>query len=199
MKNIKKTTLAVLLIIFVFPAISEGETSALEINANSTDMELKFDTQLELYETPVGLGVGAINSDNDYFIFNVNVMIKDAVFMPALMLGLGFKGLLGQTKIDSKEFDIGALNFLITGEYDFRVDSSNLPVSASASLCWAPESLGFADTERYVEFTFSVYAYVVSNAAIVAGYREIEARFSDDPDNKTKSDSALFVGCKLVF
>lgn len=195
----KRLALTAVLIILAFPQIFWGEPINLEINANSTDLEGKIDTQLEFYESYANIGFGAIYSDNDYLISNLNFAINDQIFTPGLTLGLGFKGLLGEAEINSHDFDLMAISFLVFGEYDFRKEFSNLPIMASVSLSLAPGPLSFSESKRYFDFYSAIYFYLIKNGAFVAGYRAIQARFDSPSGEEKKSDDALFFGIKLSF
>lgn len=195
----KRLALAVMLIILIFPIISRGEPVNFEINVNTTDLEGKIDTQFEFYESYLNLGFGTIYSDNEYLISNLNLALKDEVFMPGLTLGLGFKGLVGETEINDKDFDLMAISFLVVGEYDFRKEFSDLPLVASAGISLAPGPLSFSESKRYMDFTSAVYLYVIRNGAFFLGYRIIKARFDDSSREVKMSDDALFFGIKLGF
>ncbi|MDY6844757.1 MAG: hypothetical protein SVW57_11755, partial [Thermodesulfobacteriota bacterium] len=148
----RKTAVILLLSVLMLPSISQAETLSFEINANSDDIEGKVEAQFYIYETPLHAGFGIIYSDKDYILSNLNFALKSEIFISALTLGLGFKGVFGEADIALKEFDVGVLSFLIQGEYDFRKDISNLPISICLSFSVAPDPLSFSDTERYYEF-----------------------------------------------
>ena len=168
MNNIKETALAAILIFLIFPVTSRAANTSIEISVNSSEMEGNIETQVYAHETPLTLGAGFIYSD-DYWVSNLHIAIIDEVLMPALSLGLGFRGVVGEAEIHDIDYDLGALCFEFVGGYDFRKDASNLPISASARVSLAPKVLSFRDTERYVEFNTSVSFHINNNAAVFAG------------------------------
>ncbi len=201
MINKKKIIITVMLFTLVFPLISHGETFDFEMNANSTDVEGKLNAQLPVYGTYLSTGVGIITSEDDdsYWLSNLNAALKDNILSDSLTFGLGFKGLFGQAEVDNQEYKIRALNFFGIGEYDFRRTNLKLPLSLSLSYSMSPTPLNFSDTKKYQEFIFTVYGHIVGNAAIIAGYRNIDARFDADPDDVKHSEDAYFFGIKLIF
>ncbi len=203
MIKINKIILTVLLFTLVFPIISHGKTFDFELNANSTDVEGKLNVQFPVYGTYLSVGAGAIVSDNDddddYWVSNVNAALKDEVLLEALTLGLGFKGLTGQADVHNEDFNIRSLCFLALGEFDFRKTNIRLPISLSLSYAMSPNPLNFSDTKKYQEFISAVYVHIGNNAAAVAGYRNIDARFDDDSSEAKHSDGAFFFGIKLLF
>ncbi len=201
MIKINKIILTVLLFTLVFPIISHGETFDFELNANSTDVEGKLNAQLPAYSTYLYVGVGAIFSDNDddYWVANVSAALKDEVLLEALTIGLGFKGLTGQADVHNEDFNIRSLSFLALGEYDFRKTNIRLPISLSLSYAMSPTPLNFSDTKKYQEFISTVYVHIGNSASAVVGYRNIDARFDDDPGEAKHSDDAFFFGIKLLF
>ena len=191
-----------MLFTLIFHLTSHGETFDFEMNANSTDVEGKINAQLPVYGTYLNTGVGIISSEDDddsYWLSNLNAALKDNILSESLTFGLGFKGLFGQAEVDNKEYKIRALNFLVIGEYDFRRTNLKLPLSLSLSYSTSPTPLNFSDTKKYQEFIFAVYGHIVGNAAVVAGYRNIDARYDADPNDVKHSDDAYFFGIKLMF
>ncbi len=196
---IKKPFLILFILFLSFPAMVYAETITLELNANSTDVEGKFETKLQRYETDLRLGGGILFSKDNNLISNITFSLKDDIFIPALTLGLGFKGIYGRTDIDDTDYNVMALGFLLLGEYDFRKDYTQLPISIAANFSFSPTPLSFMDTEQYMDFNIALYFHIVDNASILAGYRNIETNINTDPDEVKETDDAIFFGCRLSF
>ena len=199
MINIKKTAFAVILIFVLFPVMSQAANTDLEINVNSSDVEVDIESNFLPYETPILFGVGVMSSDNNYWISNVRIAVIDEVFVPALNLGLGLKIAVGKADILNVEYDLTALCFQFLGRYDFRKRvASKLPISASASFSVAPGVLSFSNSERYTEFKSTVSFHIKKSAAVFFGYRREEARFKNTIEIDL-DDDGVFFGFKLSF
>jgi len=197
MNKIKKTVLAAILILLIFPVTSQAKDTSIEINVNNSDVEVDIETQFHGLETPLAVGAGFIYCD-DYWISNLHMTIIDEAFIPALNLGLGFRAVVGEVEIHDIDYDLGALCFELLGGYDFRKSVSKLPISVSARVSAAPKVLSFRDAERYVEFNTSVSFHINNNASVFAGYRLIDFRF-EDPVDTDWDDDAVFLGFRLSF
>lgn len=190
-------------ILFLFlPVMAFGETTGLELNVNASDVEGKFEFRLPDYEADIMPGAGVLFSDDNYLLSNLNISIRDQIFSPALSLGVGFKGTFGTVEKPNSggNYDLGAFGFLLIGEYDFRQDPNvAVPVSLVATFSGSPDPLCFMDTERFFDFTFTVYGHIIKHASILAGYRHLNFHFGENANEVTVNDNAVFVGCKLHF
>jgi hypothetical protein len=199
MINIQKTAFVVILIFVLFPVVSQAANTDLEIDINSTDVEVDIESYYLRYETPILFGAGVISSDENYWVSNVRMAVIDEVFVPPLSLGLGFKASYGKADILDVEHDLAALSFQFLGRYDFRKRvTSKLPISAKASFSIAPSVLSFGDTERYTEFKISVNFHINKSAAVFVGYRIEEARLTNAIEVDLDDDDVFF-GIKLSF
>ena len=199
MIEIKKTAFVVILIFVLFPVVSQAANTNLQINVNSSDVEIDIESYLLTYETPILFGAGVISSDENYWISNVRIAVVDEVFVPPLNLGLGFKVAYGKADIFDVEYDLAALCFHFLGKYDFRKRAtSTLPISAAASFSVAPGVLSFGNTERYTEFKITVNFHINKSAAVLVGYRTEQARFINSIEVDLDDDDVFF-GFKLSF
>lgn len=205
--NIKKIVLVIILTALLFPGIVQAENTTIGLNINSADIEAWIETQLKPYNTPLVLGAGFLYSEDDnygrdeydkYKIGNVHMAVKDEMFVPGLSLGLGFKGVLGETEIYNRDYDIGAICFQFLGGYDFRKNTTRLPISITANLSISPKMLSFLDTEKYMEFTSAVNFHINAYAAAFVGYRIIDIEF-DEPVEEDLDDKTIFGGIKISF
>ena len=178
---------------------SYARTYKLQIYANSDDFEAGIASESLISDAVLSMGGGVVFSENDYRMGNVHFALKDEVFMPALTLGLGFKGILGTAEVDNEDYDIISIGFMLLGEYDFRKVYYNLPVLIYSNVTGSPDPLSFGDTDTYLEFNIGIKGYIVKSAAIVFGYKSLEVRFNDDPDEKKLIDDAFYFGVELAF
>ena len=196
--NTKKIALTIILAVFIFPGIVVAANTSIGVSVGSSEAEGWVDTQLNPYNAPLILGGGFLYSDDDYWIANAHMTVKDEVFIPGLSLGLGFKGVLGEVEIYRRDYDVGAFCLQFLGEYDFRKNATRLPIGISASIAGAPEILSFRDTERYIEFNTTFNFYINNWATAFAGYRKIDIEF-DEPVDRDWDDDAIFGGIRISF
>lgn len=196
---IKKILLALALTLLIFPGISFGETFTIELNANSSDVEGKFEARLPGYETSLNLGGGVLYGKDERLISNVNFFLKDEIFLPALTLGLGFKGIYGYQTYGDTNYDIAGLGFLLLGEYDFRIDYPRVPILISVNSSLVPGPLAFKYAEQYFDVVLTAYVYLVDNAALLVGYRNIDIKLKIDDTQYREKDNAAFFGCRILF
>jgi hypothetical protein len=179
---------------------SDARTYNFQVYANSDDFEAAIESESLVSDAVMTVGGGVAFSENDYRMGNIHFGLKDEVFMPALTLGLGFKGILGTAEEDDEEdYDIISIGFMLLGEYDFRKVYYNLPVLIFSNFTGSPDPLCFGDTDTYLEFNVGVKGYIVDSAAIVFGYKSLEVRFDDDPDENKLIDDAFYFGVELSF
>ncbi len=198
MISIKRVALIVALLAFILPGASLAEDLSVEIYASSEDIDLKISRESPFYDNYMEAGF-ALYYGEDYLISNVNLALKGEVATPGLILGLGFKGLLGEVEIQNRDLDLMGVSFFVLGEYDFEESFFNLPVNISMSISMAPEPLCFSDTDKYLEFYSAIYLYIVKNGAIGIIYRSFEAHFEGPSGEVEESDDAVLLGIKLSF
>lgn len=193
-----------MLIVAVLLPVAAGvcaeNTVLVEINANSSDVEGRVVGTIFRHQADVKAGGGILYSDDDYLISHLSLSLNDSVFTEALSLGIGFKGVYGRFENDiAPNDDLGAIGFLVCGEYDFNKHPLQWPVTISADVSLAPSPLSFGDTDQYLDANISVCGFVHRNAGVVLGYRYVEAKFDYEPGNAKHADDAIFLGCRLVF
>ena len=196
--NFRKIALAVILTIMILPGIAAAANTSIGVNVGSSEVEGWVDTQLDPYKTPLLLGVGFLYSDDDYWIANGHIAVKDEVFIPGLSLGLGFKGVVGEVEVLRRDYDVAAFCLMFLGEYDFRKNGTRLPIGISVSIAGAPEILSARDTEQYIEFSSTFNFYINNWATAFAGYRKIDIEF-DKPIVRDWDDDAFFGGIRISF
>jgi hypothetical protein len=190
----------ILILIFgVWCRTSGARTYRAQIYANSDDFMAKVESESLISDAVLKVGAGFAFSEGDYQMGNVFFAVQDEVFIPALTLGLGFKGVMGTADVDDDDYNIAAIGFMALGEYDFRKIYYNLPVLIYANFTGSPDPLSFDDTDTYLELDMGVKGYIVRNAAVVLGFRSIEVRFDEDSDKIKLNDDAFYFGVEISF
>ena len=188
-------------VVAMFPYSVSAVDTSIELNVNANDVEGRVDVKLRPLEIPLSVGGGFIYSDNStkYWLANVNAVVKDEVFTPALSLGVGLKGVFGTTDFPLESVDTTAIPFLFLADYDFRKMSLNWPISFAASLGYAPEVISFSDTKEYLEFYLSGFFHINHFAALYAGYRRIDIDYEKSAISRNLTDDAVFFGVRMSF
>ncbi len=200
MKGMGKRAISIAcLLLLLAPSLAAAEMFNCQLNVNSSDLEGKIEGQVYQYQADLFAGAGFLFSKNDYWVGNVNVTVRDSVLSPALNVGLGLKGIMGRADYDYADFSAYALGFMILGEYDFRKDYTQWPVSISTGFTIAPSVLSFGDTDRYIDGNVTVYGHIMKNAAILVGYRYTDMRFKTRLYRAKKADDAVFIGARFSF
>ena len=188
-------------VVAVFPYSVSAVDTAIELNVNADDVEGRVDVKFRPMEVPLSVGGGFIYSSNStkYWLANVNAVVKDEMFTPALSLGVGLKGVFGNTDFPLESVDTAAIPFLFLADYDFRKMSLNLPISFAASLGYAPEAISFSDTKEYLEFYLSGYFHINHFAALYVGYRHLDIDYEKSAISRSLTEDAVFFGVRMSF
>jgi hypothetical protein len=199
MLNFGKYIVLCLFVTLLYSGAAYAQKITLELNANAEDVEAKADVQFPAYEALANIGGGIILSPDDYTIGNIHFIIKDEVFVPALILGLGFKGTIGKVEIHDADFDLDALGFMFMGEYDLRQIYAKIPICIYGDISASPGPLSFSETEDYLDMNAGVRVYIVKQAAVVLGFRHLNTKFENGHEDKKASFDAFFLGLQLNF
>jgi hypothetical protein len=170
-----------------------------EMYANADDVILGLESETPIAEAILNVGGGGIFSHEDYRIGNLYFSLKDEVFIPALTLGLGLKGVLGTAEDDNQDYDLAGVGFVVLGEYDFRKVYYNFPLVVQSDFTGAPNPMTYGDADNYTEFNLRLKGYVVKSAALVLGYKNIVVRFDKDSDDYKLSDDIIYFGIEFSF
>ena len=189
----------IVFIIMITSGISFASTYELEVNAGHSAIEGRLDRTTTIEKGLLTTGIGAVYNDDDYKIANVKLTLGNGISLPELKFNLGFKGLLGNIEKDNKDGDLMAVGFLFLGKYSIPETISPIPIDVSVGFSYAPDSLCFLDSDRYLDFRTSLDFRIVKNAAIILGYRYIKVRFDDNRGRWEMSDDAVFLGYQLRF
>ena len=197
--DIKKIIGQIVFIMLITSGISFASTYELEVNAGRSVIEGRFDRVTTVKQGLLTTGIGAIYDDDDYKIANVKLTLGNGASLPELRFNLGFKGVLGDVEKGNKDGDLMAVGFLFLGKYSIPETISPIPIDVSVGFSYAPDSLCFSDSDRYLDFRASLDFHIVKNATIILGYRYIKVRFDDNRGQWEMSDDAVFVGYQLRF
>ena len=140
-----------------------------EMYANAEDVVLGVASETPLSEAMLTVGAGGIFSREDYRIGNLHFTLKDEVFIPALTLGLGLKGVLGTAEDDHEDYNLAGVGFVFLGEYDFRKVYYNFPLVLQSDVTSAPNPMTSGDTESYTEFNLLVKGICGKNGGSCPG------------------------------
>ena len=197
--DIRKIIGQIVFIIMITSGISFASTYELEVNAGHSAIEGRLDRTTTIEKGLLTTGIGAVYNDDDYKIANVKLTLGNGISLPELKFNLGFKGLLGNIEKDNKDGDLMAVGFLFLGKYSIPETISPIPIDVSVGFSYAPDSLCFLDSDRYLDFRASLDFRIVKNAAIILGYRYIKVRFDDNRGRWEMSDDAVLIGYQLRF
>jgi len=197
--DIKRIIGQIVFIIMITSGISFAGTYELEVNAGRSTIEGRLDRVMTVKQGLLTTGIGAIYNDDDYKIANVKLTLGNGASLPELRFNLGFKGVLGNIEKGNKDGDLMAVGFLFLGKYSIPETISPIPIDVSVGFSYAPDSLCFSDSDKYLDFRASLDFHIVKNAAIILGYRHIKVRFDDNRGQWEMSDDAVFIGYRLKF
>jgi len=201
MRKIAHLTIAAVCCLLILPAAVDAANTSVELNVNDDEVQANIDVRTDPFQTPLIVGAGFLYSDNgkEYWISNIHAAVQDQVLVPALSLGLGLKGLFGNTDFGPRDFDTSALAFQFMGDYDFRKTAANLPLSVGAGFDYAPEVLSFGDTDEYKYFYSQLAFHINEYAAVFVGYRDLEIDYKDSGDRAELSEDAVYLGVGFTF
>ena len=173
----------------------------MHLNIGDKFIEGRVDVKPNPDAYPLSVGGGFIinEKDPDYWLGNVNFSLQDEVFVPALSLGLGLKGVFGTTDFVTGDRDTLALPIEFLAGYDFRKSPVNIPVSLLATLAYAPSALSFSDTDKYLEFYTTGSFHINYYAAVYVGYRKLEIDYEAGGRKDELSDDAWLIGVRFTF
>ena len=197
--SIFKIVASVFAIMILAPGITLADAT-IELNVNDSDVQARLDVTAKPSATPLTIGAEFLYSDDDNFWLSaLNAAIKDEVFAPGLNLGLGFKGIFGETDTAVGDLTTLALAFQFLAEYDLRETRSKWPLSLDAKMGWAPDILSFSDTKDYFEFYTAVYVHINYWAAIFLGYRDIKIEYENGVKDQKLDYDAFYIGARISF
>lgn len=193
--------IAALACLLMVPAAAIAANTAVELNVNSDQVEAGIDVRTDPFQAPLIVGAGFLYSDDgeEYWLANLHAAVKDEVLLPALSLGLGLKGLFGNTDFGPRDFDTSALAFQFLGDYDLRKTAANIPLSLSAGFDYAPEVISFGDTDEYRHFYCQLAFHINDYAAVFVGYRDLNIDYKDGGERAELSDDAGYLGVRFSF
>jgi hypothetical protein len=197
-------TMKLIYVLMVFSIVMATSTVAarsyrLEMYVNGSDILLGLESEAPVEEAILNIGGGFIFSGEDYTIGDLHFSLKGEAFIPALTLGLGLKGVLGEAEDGKDDYDLAGLGFVVLGEYDFRKVYYNFPIVVQSDVTFAPTTLAFGDTDDYTEFDLRLKGYIVQSAALVLGYKKIIINFDQGSDDYKLSDDILYFGFEFWF
>ena len=200
-KTMKSIVIVGLSVVCMLLAVSPtfARSFRFEMYANADDVVLGVESETPLAEAIFAVGGGGVFSRDEYRIGNLHFALKDEVFIPALTLGLGLKGVLGTAEDNHDDYELAALGFVVLGEYDFRKVYYNFPIVVQSDITSAPKPMTSADADGYTEFNLRVKGYLVKSAALVLGYKNIVVPLDKGSDDYKLSDDMIYFGIEFSF
>ena len=201
MKHVASFALTVIVIWAATLSPAAALETNLSLNVGDKIVEGRVDVKPNPEQYPLSVGGGFIinEKDTDYWLANANFSLQDEMFVPALSLGLGLKGVFGTTDFATGERDTFALPIEFLAGFDFRKSSVNIPVSLFASLAYAPSVLSFSDTDKYLEFYTTGSFHINYYASVYVGFRKLEIDYDAGGRKDELSDDAWLLGVKFSF
>ncbi len=201
MKRLAIAVSAIILVVAAMQSFAAAAETNLQLNIGDKFIEGRVDVKPKPDTYPLSVGGGFIVSDNnpDYWLGNVNFSLQDEVFVPALSLGLGLKGVFGRSDFATGDRDTFALPIEFLVGYDFRKSSVNIPVSLFGSLAYAPSALSFSDTDEYFETYTTASFHINYYASVYVGYRKLVIDYKAGGRNDELDDDAWLIGVKFSF
>lgn len=194
----KKNIIGFVLILMLFPAntyaknFQFGIAASADVVAGSAEMSLQQDFG------SVCFGGGVLHHDEDYSVGNLLIALKTNRLSPEFRYGLGFKGLYGKVDAESGAYDdyLTAVGFWLGMDYELHASLNplNIPIELSADLTFAPDSMSFEDSRRYLEVKGGFKLWILENACIYLACQYTDMEFESTSHGKWDRDDTIFLG-----
>lgn len=160
-------------LILMIPTISTAESWDLSLSAGNDSVIAGIHKKSYLDTGYMRIGGNGIFLDDDETEANLgkfDFTVGTDTLMPGMNVDIGLFTALGSVSEDNDEGDVGTVGFTLSASYFFSADTTGIPIEIGAAYAWGPESLAFADSENYCEFSVSLGVRVMSNASILLSY-----------------------------
>ena len=178
-----------------------------EININNKDLEAGMQLDIGQFNRrvePNTMFVGArfLNADDAHssdslsFLdpyYEANFLVMREIGSYGIRFGMGIK--LNYMQVANKDFS--SLPLGIELGYHLPI-LREIPITANASLYYAPEVLSFMDSTNYLDYRINFDIELIKNAGLTLGYRNIN--FSTGAaSNSFNYNSSAYFGFKVKF
>lgn len=197
MRNSVKTILIATVVFAFTSAFALAQNFSAELSAGPDSVTADVQTETPFQGSTICLGGGGIYMEDDLSLLYLNAGLKQSLFDPALTIGVGFKGVIGEVEKTIGDFDVAAIGFSASGEYDFSRVSEVLPFSIYASVTAAPDPMSFKDAKEYREYSTGIDINVIENGAIVARYTHLEFDLKKGFIETEKTQNIFFLGLRF--
>lgn len=160
-----------LLTVFLMVGVNaSSEALQFGILANGDAVMAHVEAQTKQTFGTIAAGGGLSYANGDYTIGEGMVALRSERLLPGFRYGLGFKGFYGKVDEEGGSYDgiFAALGFLIEVNYEITsaFNPVEVPVETFATLCYAPSSLAFEDTDQYQEYKVGLRFHLLESAYV---------------------------------
>ncbi|MDY6904767.1 MAG: hypothetical protein SWH61_08775 [Thermodesulfobacteriota bacterium] len=175
-----------------------AQSASFNLGVSSENIRVDGQVEMDYGRSVLYAGAGGLYIEDDYTLYHLKGGLKQTLFAPALTLGMGFKGVMGEAEVYYHDYDITAIGFNVLGEFDFARTPAAVPVTLSADIVAAPDPLSYNDCGEYIEYTIAASVNIIDNGAIVAGYTKIETELKANAFEFDKDEDSVFLGFQLM-
>ncbi len=193
-----KFILAAAATFFYLATTTWAQTFSAHLSAGSDSISADVQATTPLQGSTLAVGAGGLYMEDDYSLGTVNAGMQQSLFDPALTLGLGFKGVIGEVEKYDMDFDVAAIGFSASADYNLSETPANLPVSLYAGATVAPDPMSFDDATEYLEYFSGINVYLIENGALMAQYTHIEFDLERSGFKTKKSEDLFFLGMRFT-
>ena len=144
-----------------------------------------------------GSGVYVNDEDLEYKWFSLDFAVGNATLLTGLTCEVGIIGLYGDAEDNGYSSDVGTIAF--TGNVGYVVPDGLLPIPSEAfgRITYAPTSITFADTDKYIAYELGWGLRIVQYASVYVKYTVCDLDLIADSHAWNLADNAIQVG--LIF
>lgn len=193
-----KLVLVVTVAFLCLTTISRAQTFSARLSAGADSINADVQATTPLQGSTLTVGGGGLYMEDDYSLLTLNAGLQQSLFDPALTLGLGFKGIIGEAEKNNVDFDVAAIGFSANAEYNLDKTPAKLPISVYTGATGAPDPLSFEDCTKYLEYYAGINIYLIENGALVAQYTRLEFDLEKSRLKTEKSENLFFLGMQFT-
>ena len=146
-----------------------------------------------------GSGVYVDDEDLEYKWLSLDFTVGNATLLNGLTCEVGITGLYGDAEDNGYSSDVGTIAF--TGKVGYVVPDGLLPIPLEAfgRITYAPASITFADTDKYIAYEFGGGLRIVQYASVYAKYTICDLDLIADSHAWNLADNTIQMGVIFRF